>query len=341
MVSVTNKFGRTYNAANPNVAKVNGIRLSGGASLSCDNLAGWPTTTHVYFSTYKIDTSLKVIPGTQIDWKGIVSSNTIGTMTRVTGATDNGNTVGDIVEMNPTASWADDLVQGIQVSHNDDGTMKTALPLASPVLTTPKVVTSINDTSGNELISVTSTASAVNQINVTNSAAGTGPTLSAIGGDTNINLTLTGKGTGGVLPSIPYKFRVFCAAGFTVPAGGGFIVPHDTKQFDTGTNVDIVTHKGRFTAPIAGFYHFDATVAATLSSGNVGWASLYKNGVEVSRGVEMDISTTFANNVSISDTLQLAANDYIEIWYQGTTGSGAGVDANGIYNHFSGFLESI
>jgi len=54
----------------------------------------------------------------------------------------------------------------------------------------------IGDSSNNELLSFTTTASAVNQINVANAATGANPVISAIGNDTNIGITLTPKGTG-------------------------------------------------------------------------------------------------------------------------------------------------
>lgn len=55
---------------------------------------------------------------------------------------------------------------------------------------------SIADDSGNEYIKFAKTASAVNEISVTNSATGTNPEISATGSDTNIGLSLTTKGTG-------------------------------------------------------------------------------------------------------------------------------------------------
>jgi len=66
-------------------------------------------------------------------------------------------------------------------------------------MTSPKVITGINDTNGNELLKVTATASAVNELTLANAATGGNPVLSATGGDTNIGITLTPKGTGGVV----------------------------------------------------------------------------------------------------------------------------------------------
>jgi hypothetical protein len=59
--------------------------------------------------------------------------------------------------------------------------------------------TGITDDSGNEQIRFQKTASAVNQIDITNAATGGSPSIAATGGDTNIDLTLAGQGTGGVV----------------------------------------------------------------------------------------------------------------------------------------------
>tara|TARA_Y100000310_G_scaffold345755_1_gene469311 strand:- start:330 stop:2165 length:1836 start_codon:yes stop_codon:yes gene_type:complete len=54
----------------------------------------------------------------------------------------------------------------------------------------------LDDTSGNELILFSVTASAVNEIEVTNAATSNHPQIAATGDDANINLKLTGKGSG-------------------------------------------------------------------------------------------------------------------------------------------------
>ena len=63
-------------------------------------------------------------------------------------------------------------------------------------MTSPKVITSINDTNGNELLKVTATGSAVNELTLANAATGNAPTLSATGDDTNIGINITPKGSG-------------------------------------------------------------------------------------------------------------------------------------------------
>ena len=54
----------------------------------------------------------------------------------------------------------------------------------------------IRDENGNEQLQFQTTASAVNHFDITNAATGNSPTISAVGGDTNIDLTLVPKGTG-------------------------------------------------------------------------------------------------------------------------------------------------
>lgn len=57
----------------------------------------------------------------------------------------------------------------------------------------------IADSSGNEYLKFSKTASAVNEVTLTNAATANNPILTATGGDDNISLALGGKGTGGVL----------------------------------------------------------------------------------------------------------------------------------------------
>ena len=70
--------------------------------------------------------------------------------------------------------------------------------LTSPIINTAKIGTSLNDANGNELIKVTATTSAVNELTLANGASTTGPTLSATGTGANLNIIMTPKGTGSI-----------------------------------------------------------------------------------------------------------------------------------------------
>lgn len=64
------------------------------------------------------------------------------------------------------------------------------------VFTSPKIITDISDTNGNELFKFTATGSAVNEFTVINAATGNPVQLQATGGDTDIGITLAPKGAG-------------------------------------------------------------------------------------------------------------------------------------------------
>ena len=54
----------------------------------------------------------------------------------------------------------------------------------------------IRDENGNEQLIFETTSSAVNHIDVTNAATGSGPQIGAVGDDSNLNLKVRPKGTG-------------------------------------------------------------------------------------------------------------------------------------------------
>ena len=68
--------------------------------------------------------------------------------------------------------------------------------LTNKTLISPRIVTNILDTNGNELFLLTATGSAVNELTYANAATGTNRSLAASGDDTNIGLDLITKGTG-------------------------------------------------------------------------------------------------------------------------------------------------
>jgi hypothetical protein len=90
--------------------------------------------------------------------------------------------------------------------------------------------TGITDDTGNEQIVFHKAASAVNQIGITNAATGNAPQIAAEGADTNIDLTLAGKGTGhpkaalfgvNATADATTKFAVAAAASLFNHAGAG------------------------------------------------------------------------------------------------------------------------
>jgi len=112
--------------------------------------------------------------------------------------------------------------------------------------TSPRIVTSINDTNGNEIFGITATASAINELTIANAAINNNPSISATGGDTNIGIRFIPKGTGGIV--FPAGAAATPAISPTGDSNTGFYFPAaDTIGF--GTNA---TERGRVTS--AGFF---------------------------------------------------------------------------------------
>lgn len=114
----------SMNGAYPRVAVVTSARQIGASVLQCDDLSSWATDTPVHFSTYKTNADGTIDSASQTDWKGIVIGNNITDLTRIAGAADSGNAANDRVELNPTIGWLEDLISGILIAHNQNGTLK-------------------------------------------------------------------------------------------------------------------------------------------------------------------------------------------------------------------------
>ena len=102
---------------------------------------------------------------------------------------DSGNVTGlGTLNTHTLPSGTDTLVGRISVDTLENKTL-TAAKIANGGF--------LADANGNELVIMTTTASAVNEITYANAATGNNPTLTA-SGETNVGLTITGKGTKGV-----------------------------------------------------------------------------------------------------------------------------------------------
>ena len=97
-----------------------------------------------------------------------------------------------------------------------DVTLTGTQTLTNKTLTSPKIGTAILDTGGNELINLTATGSAVNEITLANAASGAGPTLSSTG-ETNVDININPKGTG-VLKSATAAVKIAGKETMWVPA---------------------------------------------------------------------------------------------------------------------------
>jgi len=150
-----------------------------------------------------------------------MGTNTSGNLLIADGTNFNSIAVGDLSAISTVA--ADDVLMAVDTSGGGlkkitrsalvsglaSGTMSDIVDDTSPQLGANLDTNSfniafddahgINDENGNEQIIFQTTSSAVNQFDITNAATGNAPEISATGGDTNIDLKLTPKGSGQVV----------------------------------------------------------------------------------------------------------------------------------------------
>jgi len=150
--------------------------------------------------------------------------------------------------------------------------------------------TKILDTNGNELVTLATIASAVNEFTISNAASSNGPQLEATGGDSNIDIELIPKGTG-VVKSGTAPVVIAGVHSVPIPATGMYTTTTNgaaagssessthaimikTWDFDTGTDEYV-----QFQVPMPKSWKHDSTItakfywshAATSSNFGVSW----------------------------------------------------------------------
>ena len=228
--------------------------------------------------------------------------------------------------------------------------------LTNKTLTSP-IINEILDSNGNEELIFVTTASAVNELTLTNAATGTNPELSATGGDVNVGLDFQAKGTG------TYRFLATAdtstvislfedtdngtnSVSLQAPAtlGGNFTLtlPGITDTLVTRTNTDTLTNKtitdssntvratqlgttgsdvnvSSATAPTEGQV-LQATAATTATWQYRGWRESVRAATTAAGTLASDFE-----NTDVIDGVTLATNDRILIKNQ------AVATENGIY----------
>ena len=120
-------------------------------------------------------------------------------------------------------------------SGDGDVTLTGTQTLTNKTLTSPKIGTSILDTNGLELALITATGSAVNEFTIANAAAGAGPTLSATGDESNVDINLNPKGSG-VLKSGTAAVQIAGTETMWIPANALYLPttnPADAASVET------------------------------------------------------------------------------------------------------------
>lgn len=361
---LTNNFSTTLSGA---------IVGAGDTSMGLTSTTSLPTDTGTVFVIDRVSSAGATTPSLREYVKGTVSGTNVTNLVRgLGGSTAQAHLTGAVVEQVVDQNTINDLMDGILAQHNQDGThgaiTSTGATLTSPILqglvdgwiganeawayassttiTVPTDATTKYDIG--DLIKMTQTT--VKYFVVTG-VTSTVLTVAGVAGVSVANATISANyysksrnphaALGGAIPFNPYKFSIYRSSSLNTNNGSFAVTQFDTKTFDTSSNVDVATNKGRFTAPIAGFYQFNSQVNIAANGATIFVIALYKNGSSTGGAVGTEFNATVSSGFigsSVSQLLQLAANDYVEVY---NLCNGAAAIQTGAYNnYFSGFLVS-
>ena len=185
------------------------------------------------------------------------------------------------------------LPTGVIIGTTDTQTM------TNKTITSPRIGTNILDTGGLELINLTATASAVNEITLANAATGNNPTITPSGGDANVGLNITPKGTG--------EFNV------TSSFMSGVFSDRVTALGNTGTAKTIDCDDGNvFTATLNGNATLTLATPNTITSRATSFTLVLTNDGTPSRTLAFAGGTFKYPGGSVSRTTTASATD---IWF--------------------------
>ena len=233
---------------------VTGIGTGTSETITLNSTAGLPTDTEIVLTFNRVTSSGVVNPTSLVERiRGKISGSTLTAYTRgVDDTTEQAHSAGTVVEYIWSGADLNDLIDGLVKEHNQDGThnttkvvdLTTAQTLTNKTLTSPKIGTGINDTNSNELIKVTATASAVNEITLANAATGGNPTITASGGDSDVGIDFKPKGTGTVRKPSSVVIQVLDGTSYTSVGDGAayFTIPEELNGMNlVGVHAAVIT----------------------------------------------------------------------------------------------------
>lgn len=307
-----------------------------------------PTDTAVVAVIDRVDTSGTTTATLEETVIGVVSGTDLITCTRGAEGSAQAHAAGAVVEILFTAKGWGDLVDGIQVQHNQLGlhTNVTACNVtASGIVTSlTAVVTGQTTLSDVDACAVTATTIVASD-NVT---VADGKDIKFTSGAKiecdDGHLKLTPESGKEVELVIAAKARVYLSGNqLNLTDDTWTKVDFDTENYDIGSDYD--TTNKRFVAPVTGYYAVTVAVnyvGGTLIADKRYYSGIYVNGALYSAAVSQTVTTDTTSSV-ITDIIPITAGQYIEGYARVVCGAATvDIDASsGVYTYMSIHLLSV
>lgn len=245
VASVVSHFPEAENGFTTTTA---GSVSSGAVTVTLNSVAGYTNGEPVVLVIDPTD------PAKKQTFTGIVDTGGVQVTSVVwTAGTNQTHALGATVVDYATATHISMISKGIKVDHSQAGAHEIATNYdpSNPTLETQKwagVASAVNEitvtnaatgnfptisatgeadtgidfenSEGEEILKLDAVATAVNEITITNAVTTASPQIAATGGDTNIDLTLAGKGTGTVDLPTDFKGKVHYRKGGSATVWG-------------------------------------------------------------------------------------------------------------------------
>lgn len=254
-MAITDKFMHASSGTRPEPTTLTAQKSLGASTLTADDLTGWATDTPTPFVIFQLDSMGNEVDGTRSDWVGIVVGNTITQLT-LTAGTDDTYPAGSAVIAATTAEWGDRIVDGLLVSHDQDGTLKnnsvSIAKIQDSAVTASKLATSA--------ITLGYNSSTSNQTVATTSAT----TLTG----TSVTATLPGSRNVRVSVDIPYATSGAASNFVTLDLLNGTTVIRSTRvQVPLNGSTGPIKLDRVLVAPTAGSQTYSARITQDSATG--------------------------------------------------------------------------